>query len=42
MEPYIECEGTKIWRDQVLDKGFRNTNAEIGVTRTVENKSKEK
>jgi hypothetical protein len=27
------CEGTKIWRDEILDKRFRNIDADIGITR---------
>jgi hypothetical protein len=29
----LRCEGTKIWRDQILDKRFRNIGARIGIRR---------
>jgi hypothetical protein len=32
----LRCEGTKIWRDQSLDKRFRNIDAEIGIGTTEE------
>jgi hypothetical protein len=31
IKPHIEVEGTKIWRDEVLEKRFRNISAEICV-----------
>jgi hypothetical protein len=30
------CEGTEIWRDEVLDERVRNINAEICVMRKLE------
>jgi hypothetical protein len=27
----LRCEGIKIWRDGILDKRFKNTDAEIGI-----------
>jgi hypothetical protein len=30
----LRCEGTKIWRDQALDKRFRNI-VEIGIRRII-------
>jgi hypothetical protein len=26
----LRCEGTKIWRDKILDKRFKHINAETG------------
>jgi hypothetical protein len=37
----LRCEGTKNGRDQILDKQFRNMNAEVGIRRIVRYKSKE-
>jgi hypothetical protein len=38
----LRSDGTKIWREEILDKSFRNTDAEMGHRRTVECKNKEK
>jgi hypothetical protein len=31
----LRCEGTNIWRDEILDKKFRNVDTEIGIRRIV-------
>jgi hypothetical protein len=32
LEALAECERIKIWRNEIMDKTFRNINAEINVT----------
>jgi hypothetical protein len=32
LETLAECEGTKIWRNEIMGKTFRNINAEINIT----------
>jgi hypothetical protein len=31
----MRCEGTKVWRKEILDKRFRNIHAEVGIRKTV-------
>jgi hypothetical protein len=31
----LRCQGTKIWRDQILKKDFRNVYTEIGIMKLV-------
>jgi hypothetical protein len=40
-ETWLRREGTKVWCDEILGKGFRNIAAEIDVTRIVRYKNKE-
>lgn len=38
----LRCEGTKTERDLILDKLFRNVDAQIGIRKTIRSKNKEK
>jgi hypothetical protein len=37
----LRCEGKKIWGDEIFDRRFRNTGAEMSVGRLVGGKKKE-
>jgi hypothetical protein len=37
----LRCEGTKIWRSRIVDKKFRNINAEMDIRRIVGCKKEE-
>jgi hypothetical protein len=36
----VRCEGTKFWKVEILDKKYRNVDAEMGIRRTVGCKNK--
>jgi hypothetical protein len=38
----LRCEGTRSWKDELVDKRFRSINPEIRIRRIVENKNKDK
>jgi hypothetical protein len=37
----LRCEGIKVWRNGILDKRFKNTDAEIGIRRIIRCMNKE-
>jgi hypothetical protein len=37
----LRCDGTKMWREEILDKRFWNIDPEIGIRKIVGSKNKE-
>jgi hypothetical protein len=40
-EPHMGCEGKGIWRDGILDKIFRNINADKNIRKIASHKNKQ-